>query len=96
MLLVIPNGTSEVEFGGLTLTGTDPNLNIFNINGTNVAGSGITLAGLNQINIIAPIGSTILVNISGATVGFGSMQMFRNGVQATGDDGRYILAIMTV
>ncbi len=37
-----------------------------------------------------------LINVSGDSVGFGSLQMFRNGVQATGDDGRYILAMYTV
>lgn len=89
--LLAANGTAKVEFGGLTLTGTDPTLNIFNINGDNIASSGLSLAMLNKVDIVAPIGSTILINVSGNTLGFGSYGMFRNGITATGADGQYIL-----
>lgn len=89
--LLPSNGTAKVEYGGLTLTGTDPNLNIFNIDGTNINNSGLGLSTLNKIDIVAPIGSTILINVSGLNLGFGSYGMFRNGVTATGYDGQYIL-----
>ncbi len=89
--LLPSNGTTKVEYGGLTLTGTNQQLNIFNIDGTNIDNSGLTLANLNKIDIVAPIGSTILINVSGNTLGFGSYGMFRNGITATGYDGKYIL-----
>ncbi len=87
----IVNGSVEVRYGGLTLTGLDENLNIFHIDGTNIDGSGIALNNLNQINIVAPNNSTILINISGENLGFGSYGIFRNGVTATGNDGKFIL-----
>lgn len=89
--LITPNGTAKVEFGGLTLTGTSNTLNVFNINGNNIAGSGLGLANLNKIDIVSPVGSTNLINVSGTILGFGSFGMFRNGVTATGADGQYIL-----
>ena len=89
--LLTPNGTAQVLFGGLTLIGLDPILNIFNLNGNNIEGSGLSLSMLNKIDIVAPIGSTILINISGTNLGFGNYGMFRNGITATGYDGQYIL-----
>ncbi len=84
-------GTAEVQFGQLVLTGNDSNLNIFAIDGTNIAGSGLSLSQLNGINIVAPIGSTILINIFGDNIGFGSYSIFRNGVAASGEDGEFIV-----
>ena len=89
--LLTPNGTAQVLFGGLTLIGLDPILNIFNLNGNNIEGSGLSLSMLNKIDIVAPIGSTILINISGTNLGFENYGMFRNGITATGYDGQYIL-----
>ncbi|WP_298836386.1 choice-of-anchor A family protein [Clostridium sp.] len=86
-----PNGTGNVSFGTLTLTGVDPNLNIFNINANNVAGSGLALNMLNGINIVAPVSSTILINVTGINIAFGSYQIFRNGVAATRTDARTIV-----
>lgn len=85
------NGIGWVQFGGLILLGISDELNIFTIDGTNVQASGLTLAQLNRINIIAPIGSTILINVLGTPIGFGSKTIFRNGVSATGNDAQYIL-----
>ncbi|MFS0559057.1 choice-of-anchor A family protein [Brevibacillus sp. 179-C9.3 HS] len=85
------NGTAVVNFGTLTLTGTDAQLNVFTIDGTNVAGSGLALNQLVGIDIVAPEGSTILVNIRGDNVGFGSYQIFRNGTAADCDDAAFIL-----
>lgn len=89
--LLTQNGTVQVLFGGLTLTGLNPTLNIFNLNGNNIEGSGLSLSMLNKIDIVAPIGSTILINISGTNLGFGNYGIFRNGITATGYDGQYIL-----
>ena len=50
-----PNGTGEVIFNQLNLTGTDETLNIFSLDSSNLYGTGISLAQLNGINIIAPL-----------------------------------------
>lgn len=84
-------GTASVSFGGLTLTGTEPDLNIFEINANDVAGSGLSLNQLNGINIVAPLSSTVLINVIGTNIAFGSYQIFRNGVTATRSDARLIL-----
>lgn len=89
--LLTSNGTAQVLFGGLTLVGLDPTLNIFSLNGNNIESSGLSLSMLNKIDIVAPIGSTILINISGTNLGFGNYGIFRNGITATGYDGQYIL-----
>ncbi|SFM28480.1 choice-of-anchor A domain-containing protein, partial [Paenibacillus sp. 1_12] len=86
-----PTGTVSVNFGQLVLTGFDPVLNIFNFDAENIAGTGFTLETLNGINIVAPLGSTILINITGNNTGFGSYQIFRNGMSATGADGQFIV-----
>lgn len=62
------------------LKGTDAALNVFNI-------SASVLADTNHpIDIVAPVGSTVIVNVSGtsATVGTG---IYHNGVQVSGDSG---------
>ncbi|QHW30913.1 DUF11 domain-containing protein [Paenibacillus rhizovicinus] len=84
-------GTASVNFGQIVLTGTNPALNIFTINGNNVAGSGVSLASANGINIVTPAGSTVLVNISGTGVGFGNYAIFINGGQALPNNGAIIL-----
>ena len=86
-----PNGTGAVLFGQLTLTGIDGALNIFQLDAANVYGSGLSLAQLNGINIVAPASSTILINITGPAIQFGSYQIFRNGLTATRDDAHRIL-----
>ena len=76
-----PTGSVAVNFGQLDLTGSDPLLNVFNIDGNDIGGSGFSLATLNGINVIAPETSTVLINILGDNVGFGSYQIFVNGGQ---------------
>ena len=78
-----PNGSGSVLYNQLNLTGTDPTLNIFSLDSANVYGSGLSLAQLNGINIIAPVDSTILINVTGEAILFGSYQIFRNGITAT-------------
>ncbi len=85
------NGTGEVVFNQLNLTGTDPALNIFRFDSMNLYGTGLSLSQLNGINIIAPADSTILINVTGGNVQYGSYQIFRNGVAATRENARKIL-----
>lgn len=75
-----PNGIASVSFNQLFLTGINPSLNIFQIDAANVAGSGLSLSGLSGIDILAPVGATILINVTGTNIAFGSYQIFRNGV----------------
>lgn len=88
---LLPNGTGEVVFNQLNLTGTDETLNIFSLDSSNLYGSGVSLAQLNGINIIAPLGATILINVDGTAIQYGSYQIFRNGTAATRENARRIL-----
>ncbi len=51
------NGTTRFEWGGLTLVGTNPFLNVFNVDGNE-------LSAANNFEINAPNGSVVIVNIS--------------------------------
>lgn len=86
-----PNGVGEVVFGQLNLTATDPILNIFTFESTDIYGTGLALNQLNGINIIAPVESTILINITGPSIQYGSYQIFRNGTAATRDNAKRIV-----
>ncbi len=55
------NGTVNYQYGGLSLTGTDPFLNVFSVSGSD-------LSGANNIHINVPGGSVALVNVDGTTV----------------------------
>ncbi len=55
------NGTATFQYGGLTLTGTDPYLNVFKVNGSD-------LSAANNFVIDVPNGSAVLVNIDGTNV----------------------------
>jgi choice-of-anchor A domain-containing protein/uncharacterized repeat protein (TIGR01451 family) len=54
------NGSVSFQWGGLTLSGSDPYLNVFTVNG-----SDLSIA--NSFTINAPNGSAVLVNINGTT-----------------------------
>ena len=73
------NGTvNNNGFGTITLTGTDPNLDVFTI-------AFALLGGNNSININDPVGATVLINVvgtSGSTTG-ASIKVNNNG--ANGD-----------
>lgn len=84
-------GNGAVLFGQLTLTGTNEDLNIFNFDSTNVYGSGLALNQLNGINIVAPLNATILINVRGTDIQFGSYQIFRNGLAASRENAKKIL-----
>ncbi len=55
------NGTTTFQYGGLTLTGTDPFLNVFKIDGND-------LSNANNVSINVPNGSVVLVNVSRSNV----------------------------
>jgi choice-of-anchor A domain-containing protein/RHS repeat-associated protein len=60
-----PNGTTSVQYWGgptaqISLSGSDPTLNIFAVSGTD-------LSAANSLLISVPSGSTVLVNVSGST-----------------------------
>ena len=55
------NGTTSFAWGGLTLNGTNPLLNVFNVSGSNVTAA-------NSMAISVPNGAAVLVNILGDTI----------------------------
>jgi choice-of-anchor A domain-containing protein/uncharacterized repeat protein (TIGR01451 family) len=57
----VVTGTTEFQWGTLTLTGADPVLNIFEVTGTQ-------LSSANNFEINVPTGSVVLVNISGNNI----------------------------
>lgn len=69
------NGAVSVSSSTYTLTGTSSSLNVFNL--TTSSYSGATL------NITAPAGSTVVVNVSGASDSFSSGSINLNGVSAS-------------
>lgn len=54
------NGNKAIAYGGISLTGSDSSLNIFNLAASD-------LNGANNFKINTPTGSTVVVNISGAS-----------------------------
>ncbi len=67
------NGTTSLQYGKLTLTGNNPDLNVFAVNGSD-------LATANGLEINAPAGSTVLVNINGSTGQMKNFETWLNGV----------------
>ncbi|MFH1197925.1 MAG: DUF2341 domain-containing protein [bacterium] len=55
------NGSTSFDWGGLVLSGTDPFLNVFDV-------SGAQLSVANSVQIFAPNGSVVLVNIDSTNV----------------------------
>jgi choice-of-anchor A domain-containing protein len=58
----------------ITLSGTNKDLNIFNLNGSLVSNA-------SKFSIEVPFGSTLLVNISGTTAGMQNFGFFYDGIQ---------------
>jgi choice-of-anchor A domain-containing protein len=73
------NGTVQNNWGGLVLTGTDPQLNVFNLNASQ-------LQNIWGLRINAPAGSTVLVNVSGTNA---TLQNF--GMNLSGTDASRVL-----
>jgi len=55
------NGTIVTQWGGLILTGTDPMFNVFEV-------SGGDLSNANDMNISVPVGSVVIVNVTGNNI----------------------------
>src|SRR5207248_1223758 len=73
------NGTATDSYGALNPKGSDPSLDVFAV-------SASQLAGANGLNISAPAGATVLVNVSGTA---GQMQYF--GMTVSGTDRQHVL-----
>ncbi|MGE5430073.1 MAG: SdrD B-like domain-containing protein [Syntrophomonadaceae bacterium] len=58
------NGTAALQWGSLTLSGSDPMLNVFNVSGSDLSSS-------NNLVINVPNGSVVVVNISGQNLTWG-------------------------
>ncbi|HEX8701393.1 MAG TPA: choice-of-anchor A family protein [Myxococcaceae bacterium] len=72
------NGTTTVEaWGGVFFTGTDPNVNVFQVNASDLA-SAWTLF------FNAPAGSLAVINISGTTASLRGGHVFSGGIDQTG------------
>lgn len=67
-------GSSVLQWGGLTLTGNDAALNVFDIDASQ-------LVGIHSLNIVVPTTSTVLFNVSGASLKMQSMGINVNGQQ---------------
>ena len=67
------NGQTVTQYGGVTLTGTSSTLNIFKV-------SGAVLSSANNLNITAPAGSTVLINVDGSADTLQNFGFSVNGV----------------
>jgi choice-of-anchor A domain-containing protein len=74
-----PNGTTVNCYGTLSMTGRDPAFNVFSVPGSQ-------LASAYGLNVSAPAGSTVLINVSGTA---GQMQYF--GMTVSGTDRQHVL-----
>jgi choice-of-anchor A domain-containing protein len=68
------NGTVSVNWGTYTLTGTSSSLNVFNLSNSSFNGA--------TINITAPAGSTVIVNVAGTADSFNGGSINLNGVSS--------------
>lgn len=69
------NGSAVNQWTTLTLTGTDSKLNVFNLTSNDLKNGTMS-----SINIVAPKGSTVLVNVSGENVAMNGFGMTLSGV----------------
>ena len=68
------NGTTTYEWSGLTLSGTDPFLNVFSVNGADLTAS-------TWMDITVPNGSVVLVNINGDDITWaGGLEVHGTGI----------------
>jgi len=73
------NGTTTVTGGMVSLTGNDPQLDVFAVKGAD-------LSGANALSISAPAGATVIINVSGSAVQLSSM-----GFSTAGTDRQKVL-----
>ena len=76
---VAPNGTTTVQYGAITLVGTDPTVNVFRVAGSDMSNA-------NGLTIDVPQGSTAIVNVDSSTV---TMQNF--AINLMGTDPEHVL-----
>lgn len=69
-------GSTTMEWGGITLTGSSPILNVFSVPGS-------WFDGASDFTIDAPAGSTVLVNIGGSSVSIANQGWSLRGVDAS-------------
>jgi choice-of-anchor A domain-containing protein/uncharacterized repeat protein (TIGR01451 family) len=55
------NGTTTIQWGGITLNGSDPYLNVFSVQGPD-------LSSANTVTVNVPNGAVVLVNVNGTSV----------------------------
>jgi len=82
------NGTVTDNYG-LTLKGTDANLDVFNLTTTQ-----LSQANHYNLNIVVPVGATVLINVDGSTganLGLESFAMKLNGSDMSNSDGSKVL-----
>lgn len=72
-------GTSVFQFGGFTLNGTNAVLNVFQVSAANLANS-------SYLNLTAPSGSTIIINVDGSAAALKNM-----GINLTGPSASNII-----
>ncbi len=72
----IATGTSGFQYGGLTFTGNESGLNVFNL-------SGAQLAMANSFSVVVPTGSFALFNISGVVDQASNFGMFLTNITAS-------------
>lgn len=85
------NGTVSEYFQLVTLTGEETELNVFQLNASNVAGSGQSLDRITGINIVCPSRATVLINVLGEDIAFGNCRIYMNGDAATVAEARLLL-----
>jgi choice-of-anchor A domain-containing protein len=68
------NGTATLQWGGLTLTGTSTELNIFEV-------SAADLGAISWMEINVPVGAPVLINVTGTNVNFKNAGLNLNGSQ---------------
>jgi choice-of-anchor A domain-containing protein len=70
-----PNGTVTSSYNTYTLTGSSSTLNVFSMSASTYSGS--------TINITAPAGSTVVINVAGTSDSFSSGSINLSGVAAS-------------
>ena len=69
------NGQTQMSNGGINFIGTSTTLNVFSVPGSSVGNA-------NTINIQAPAGSAVVINVTGGTATFQNGAVQENGVTA--------------
>ncbi|MEG2311225.1 MAG: choice-of-anchor A family protein, partial [Bacilli bacterium] len=83
--------TQSISGTNLTLTGTDPNINTFLIDGSNVNSSGLNISAITSVNIVAPVNATIVISIYGNNITLNNFTTLFNGTPITKALAAYVL-----